>query len=93
MHRRLAKEIARIEMQYPNPYTEEKIYEVLKEFNYIVPQGGPMTGIGNNFQIASLSNCFVIGSDGRADSYGGIMKTDEEQVQLMKRRGGVGHAS
>lgn len=91
MHRRLAKEIARIEKKYPNPYTEEEIFSVLEGFKYIVPQGGPMTGIGNDFQIASLSNCFVIGSDGLADSYGGIMKTDEEQVQLMKRRGGVGH--
>ncbi|HDP54577.1 MAG TPA: adenosylcobalamin-dependent ribonucleoside-diphosphate reductase [Bacteroidetes bacterium] len=91
MHRRLAKEIARIETKYANPMSEEDIFNLLKEFRYIVPQGGPMTGIGNPFQIASLSNCFVIGSKGDADSYGGIMKIDEEQVQLMKRRGGVGH--
>src|SRR6056297_3174234 len=91
MHRRLAKEIARIENKYPNPLTEEDIYELLKGFKYIVPQGGPMAGIGNPFQIASLSNCFVIGHDGPSDSYGGILKTDQEQVQLMKRRGGVGH--
>jgi ribonucleoside-diphosphate reductase alpha chain len=91
MHRRLAKEIARIEKRYPNPLTEDEIYSVLKEFKYIVPQGGPMTGIGNDYQIASLSNCFVVGNDGNSDSYGGIMKIDQEQVQLMKRRGGVGH--
>jgi ribonucleoside-diphosphate reductase alpha chain len=91
MHRRIAKEIARIESKYPNPYSEEEIYEVLKGFKYIVPQGGPMTGIGNDFQIASLSNCFVIGNPADSDSYGGVMKIDEEQVQLMKRRGGVGH--
>lgn len=91
MHRRIAKEIARIESKYPNSYTEEEIYEVLSDFKYIVPQGGPMTGIGNDFQIASLSNCFVIGNEGDSDSYGGVMKIDEEQVQLMKRRGGVGH--
>lgn len=91
MHRRLAKEIARIEKTYPNPLTEEEIFEVLKDFRYIVPQGGPMTGIGNDYQIASLSNCFVIGNDGPSDSYGGVMKIDQEQVQLMKRRGGVGH--
>ncbi len=91
MHKRLAKEIARIEKRYPNPLTEEEIYKVLKGFKYIVPQGGPMTGIGNNYQIASLSNCFVVGNDGNSDSYGGIMKIDQEQVQLMKRRGGVGH--
>ncbi len=91
MHRRLAKEIARIEQRYPNPLTEDEIYGVLKDFKYIVPQGGPMTGIGNNYQIASLSNCFVVGNDGNSDSYGGIMKIDQEQVQLMKRRGGVGH--
>ncbi len=91
MHRRLAKEIARIENRYPNPLTEEEIYNVLKDFKYIVPQGGPMTGIGNDYQIASLSNCFVVGNDGNSDSYGGIMKIDQEQVQLMKRRGGVGH--
>ena len=91
MHRRLAREIYRIEKKYANPLPEELIYSVLKEFKYIVPQGGPMTGIGNDFQIASLSNCFVIGNDGSSDSYGGIMKIDQEQVQLMKRRGGVGH--
>ncbi len=91
MHRRLAKEIARIEKRYPNSFTENEIYLVLKDFRYIVPQGGPMTGIGNDYQIASLSNCFVIGNDGNSDSYGGIMKIDQEQVQLMKRRGGVGH--
>lgn len=91
MHRRLAKEIARVEMKYDNPYSEDEIYDVLKDFKYIVPQGGPMTGIGNDYQIASLSNCFVIGNDGNSDSYGGVMKIDEEQVQLMKRRGGVGH--
>ena len=91
MHRRLAKNIARIEKKYGNPMSEEDIFDLLKEFKYIVPQGGPMTGIGNPFQIASLSNCFVIGTQGIADSYGGVMKIDEEQVQLMKRRGGVGH--
>ncbi|MDR1757233.1 MAG: adenosylcobalamin-dependent ribonucleoside-diphosphate reductase [Culturomica sp.] len=91
MHRRLAKEIARIENTYPCPLSEEEIFEVLRDFRYIVPQGGPMTGIGNNFQIASLSNCFVIGNEGPSDSYGGVMKIDQEQVQLMKRRGGVGH--
>lgn len=91
MHRRLAREIRRVEMKYKNPLPEELIYNVLKDFKYIVPQGGPMTGIGNDFQIASLSNCFVIGNNGLSDSYGGIMKIDQEQVQLMKRRGGVGH--
>src|SRR6056297_1331250 len=91
MHRRLAKEIARIEEKYPNPLKEEEVYEVLKGFKHIVPQGGPMTGIGNDYQVASLSNCFVVGNDGNSDSYGGIMKIDQEQVQLMKRRGGVGH--
>lgn len=91
MHRRLAREIARIEKNYPNPLSEKEIYETLKDFRYIVPQGGPMTGIGNDFQIASLSNCFVVGNDGNSDSYGGILKIDQEQVQLMKRRGGVGH--
>jgi ribonucleoside-diphosphate reductase alpha chain len=91
MHRRLAREIHRIELKYKNPLPEELIYNVLKDFKYIVPQGGPMTGIGNDYQIASLSNCFVIGNDGSSDSYGGIMKIDQEQVQLMKRRGGVGH--
>ncbi len=91
MHRRLASEIARVEKNYENPMTEDEIFALLKDFKYIVPQGGPMTGIGNDFQIASLSNCFVIGNDGDSDSYGGIMKIDQEQVQLMKRRGGVGH--
>ncbi len=91
MHHRMAKEISRIEKKYNNPLREELIYSVLKDFKYIVPQGGPMTGIGNSHQIASLSNCFVIGNEGESDSYGGIMKIDQEQVQLMKRRGGVGH--
>lgn len=91
MHHRLAKEIARIESTYVNPMSEDAIFEVLRDFKYVVPQGGPMTGIGNNYQIASLSNCFVIGNDGPSDSYGGVMKIDQEQVQLMKRRGGVGH--
>lgn len=91
MHRRLAREIVRIEKKYPNPLEEEVVYELLKDFRYIVPQGGPMTGIGNQYQIASLSNCFVIGHEGPSDSYGGILKIDQEQVQLMKRRGGVGH--
>ena len=91
MHRRIAKEIARIEKRYPNPLSEDEIFDLLKNFKYIIPQGSPMAGIGNDFQIGSLSNCFVIGSHGNSDSYGGIMKVDEEQVQLMKRRGGVGH--
>ncbi len=91
MHHRIASEIARIESQYPNPMSEEEVFEVLKNFKYIVPQGSPMAGIGNNFQISSLSNCFVIGTGGSSDSYGAIMKIDQEQVQLMKRRGGVGH--
>jgi len=91
MHFRLASEIARIEKKYPNPLTEEQLMGLFRDFRYIVPQGSPMSGIGNNFQIGSLSNCFVIGMDGSADSYGGIIKIDEEQVQLMKRRGGVGH--
>lgn len=91
MHMRIAEEIVRIEKKYPNPLSKEKILEVIKDFKYIVPQGSPMAGIGNPYQIASLSNCFVIGNDGNSDSYGGIMKIDEEQVQLMKRRGGVGH--
>ncbi|WP_417610077.1 adenosylcobalamin-dependent ribonucleoside-diphosphate reductase [Owenweeksia hongkongensis] len=91
MHHRMAAEIARVEKKYPNPMSEEEVFEVLNRFKYIVPQGGPMTGIGNEFQVASLSNCFVIGNDGTSDSYGGVMKIDEEQVQLMKRRGGVGH--
>ena len=91
MHWRIAGEIARVEKKYKNPMTAKQLYELLKGFRYIVPQGSPMTGIGNNYQIASLSNCFVIGNEGSADSYGAIMKIDEEQVQLMKRRGGVGH--
>lgn len=91
MHHRIASEIARIENRYPNPMSEKEIFEVLKDFRYIVPQGSPMAGIGNNFQISSLSNCFVIGTNGKSDSYGAIMKIDQEQVQLMKRRGGVGH--
>lgn len=91
MHRRLAQEIARIENKYPNPLSEEELMELLRDFKYIVPQGSPMAGIGNNYQTGSLSNCFVIGLDGHPDSYGGIAKIDEEQVQLMKRRGGVGH--
>ncbi|MCB0445543.1 MAG: ribonucleoside-diphosphate reductase, adenosylcobalamin-dependent, partial [Gelidibacter sp.] len=91
MHRRIAKEIARIESRYKNPMSEQDIFDLIKNFKYIVPQGSPMTGIGNPFQIASLSNCFVIGNSGESDSYGGIMKIDQEQVQLMKRRGGVGH--
>jgi ribonucleoside-diphosphate reductase alpha chain len=90
MHRRIAGEVARIEKKYPNPLDEETIYNLLKDFKYLVPQGSPMSGIGNDFQVASLSNCFVIGYE-NADSYGGILKIDEEQVQLMKRRGGVGH--
>ena len=91
MHWRIANEIARIEKKYKNPMTAAQLHDLLKGFKYIVPQGSPMTGIGNNYQIASLSNCFVIGTEGAADSYGAIMKIDEEQVQLMKRRGGVGH--
>ncbi len=91
MHHRIASEIARIEKKYPNPMSEQLIFDLLKNFRYIVPQGSPMAGIGNNFQVGSLSNCFVIGLDGQPDSYGGIIKIDEEQVQLMKRRGGVGH--
>lgn len=91
MHHRLAGEMARIERKYPNPVPEEEIFSLLDHFRYIIPAGSPMTGIGNNYQVASLSNCFVIGIDGDADSYGAIMKEDEEQVQLMKRRGGVGH--
>ncbi len=91
MHHRIAAELARIEAGYPNPMSHEEIFGLLRDFRYIVPQGSPMTGIGNNFQVGSLSNCFVIGLDGHPDSYGGIMKVDEEQVQLMKRRGGVGH--
>lgn len=91
MHRRLADEIARVEAKYPNPLTAEQLFDLFARFKYIVPQGSPMSGIGNPYQISSLSNCFVIGVDGPADSYGAIMKMDEEQVQLMKRRGGVGH--
>ncbi len=91
MHHRIASEIARIEQKYPNPMSEDRIFELMRHFRYIVPQGSPMAGIGNNFQVGSLSNCFVIGLDGEPDSYGGIIKIDEEQVQLMKRRGGVGH--
>ena len=91
MHWRIAREIARIEKKYPNPLSEEELFDLMRDFRYIVPQGSPMAGIGNNFQIGSLSNCFVIGNEGDSDSYGGIMKVDEEQVQLMKRRGGVGH--
>lgn len=91
MHWRLANEIARIEKRYDNALSSKELYDLFDRFRYIVPQGSPMTGIGNNYQIASLSNCFVIGMDGKADSYGGIMHVDEEQVQLMKRRGGVGH--
>lgn len=91
MHHRLSAEMARIERKYPNPVPEEEIFSLLDHFRFIIPAGSPMTGIGNNYQVASLSNCFVIGIDGDADSYGAIMKEDEEQVQLMKRRGGVGH--
>lgn len=91
MHHRLASEIARVEKKYPNPLSEEELYGLFDHFRYIIPQGSPMTGIGNDYQIASLSNCFVIGLDGMADSYGAIIRIDEEQVQLMKRRGGVGH--
>ena len=91
MHRRIAREIARVENNYPNPMSEDEVFELIRNFKYIVPQGSPMSGIGNNYQVGSLSNCFVIGIDGTPDSYGGIMKIDEEQVQLMKRRGGVGH--
>ena len=91
MHRRIASEIARIERGYPNPMSEADVYALLDHFRYIVPAGSPMTGIGNDFQVASLSNCFVIGLEGPSDSYGAIIRIDEEQVQLMKRRGGVGH--
>ncbi|MCF8244482.1 MAG: adenosylcobalamin-dependent ribonucleoside-diphosphate reductase [Saprospiraceae bacterium] len=89
MHRRIASELHRVEAKYPNPVSEERLFELLRNFKYIIPQGSPMSGIGNNYQVSSLSNCFVIGSG--ADSYGGIIRADEEQVQLMKRRGGVGH--
>ena len=91
MHWRLANEIARIEQKYPNPMSAQELFDLMDHFRYIVPAGSPMTGIGNDFQVASLSNCFVIGLDGDADSYGAIIRIDEEQVQLMKRRGGVGH--
>ena len=91
MHRRIAREMARVEAKYPNPMKEDEIFSLLKDFRYLVPQGSPMSGIGNNFQTVSLSNCFVIGLEDPADSYGAILKLDEEQVQLMKRRGGVGH--
>ncbi|MDL2213235.1 adenosylcobalamin-dependent ribonucleoside-diphosphate reductase [Bacteroides sp. OttesenSCG-928-N06] len=91
MHWRIANEVARVEAKYPNPLSAQELYDLFDHFRYIVPQGSPMTGIGNNYQVASLSNCFVIGVDGAADSYGAIIKIDEEQVQLMKRRGGVGH--
>ena len=91
MHHRLAAEITRIEEKYPEPMSHQEVFDLMKDFRYIVPQGSPMTGIGNNFQVGSLSNCFVIGIDGNPDSYGGIIRIDEEQVQLMKRRGGVGH--
>ena len=91
MHWRIANEIARVEAKYPNALSAQQLFDLLDHFKYIVPQGSPMTGIGNNYQIASLSNCFVIGMDGNADSYGAIIRVDEEQVQLMKRRGGVGH--
>ena len=91
MHHRLASELARIERNYPNPMSEDEVFSLIQGFKYIVPQGSPMSGIGNSYQVGSLSNCFVIGIDGDPDSYGGIIKIDEEQVQLMKRRGGVGH--
>lgn len=91
MHRRMAREFARVEARYPNAMVEDEIFNLMKDFRYIVPQGSPMAGIGNDFQVGSLSNCFVIGLEGQPDSYGGIIKIDEEQVQLMKRRGGVGH--
>src|SRR5699024_3145482 len=91
MHWRIANEIARIEKKYKNPLSAKEIFEYIKDFRYIVPQGSPMAGIGNPFQVASLSNCFVIGNKGESDSYGGIMKIDQEQVQLIKRRGGIGH--
>ena len=91
MHERIAREIARIEKKYPDPMSADEVFALLDHFRYVIPQGGPMTGIGNDFQVASLSNCFVIGHKNPADSYGGIFRMDEEQVQLMKRRGGVGH--
>ena len=89
MHRRLASEFVRIENKYPNPMTEDEIYDLFADFKYVVPQGSPLSGIGNPYQIQSLSNCFVI--DSAQDSYAGILHTDQEQVQIMKRRGGVGH--
>ncbi|MBP2690385.1 MAG: ribonucleoside-diphosphate reductase, adenosylcobalamin-dependent, partial [Muribaculaceae bacterium] len=91
MHCRIADEIARIENNYPNPMSRDEILGLLRDFKYVVPQGSPMSGIGNHYQVGSLSNCFVIGLDGSPDSYGGVIRIDEEQVQLMKRRGGVGH--
>ena len=91
MHHRIAAEIERIENKYPEPMSHDEIFNLMRDFKYIVPQGSPMTGIGNNYQVGSLSNCFVIGLDGTPDSYGGVIRIDEEQVQLMKRRGGVGH--
>ena len=91
MHRRIAREIARIERKYKNPMDEQLLFDLMNHFRYLVPQGSPMAGIGNNLQVGSLSNCCVIGLNGEPDSYGGIIKIDEEQVQLMKRRGGVGH--
>ena len=91
MHHRIASEIARIESKYPNPMSHDEVFGYLRDFKYIVPQGSPMSGIGNSYQVGSLSNCFVIGLDGAPDSYGGVIRIDEEQVQLMKRRGGVGH--
>lgn len=91
MHERIAAEIERIDKKYPNPMSKEEIFELLDHFRYVIPQGGPMAGIGNDYQVASLSNCFVVGVNGNADSYGAIFRIDEEQVQLMKRRGGVGH--
>ena len=91
MHWRIANEIARVEQKYPNPLSPQEVFDLLDHFKYIIPAGSPMTGIGNHFQVASLSNCFVVGLDGDADSYGAVIRIDEEQVQLMKRRGGVGH--
>jgi ribonucleoside-diphosphate reductase alpha chain len=91
MHHRIANEIARVENKYPNPMSSDELFELMRDFRYIVPQGSPMSGIGNDYQVGSLSNCFVIGLDGDPDSYGGVIRIDEEQVQLMKRRGGVGH--
>ena len=93
MHWRIANEVARIEAKYNNPMQPQEIFDLLDHFRYIIPAGSPMTGIGNDYQVASLSNCFVIGLDGDADSYGGIIRIDEEQVQLMKRRGGGGQSA